>query len=103
MKKEFTYRELMAISAHLRNGLAHKPLPVASVLLPLRTFAKKAQAELEAVKELAPGIEDEDELNEVLARAVEVSFPDVKIEALASDEYDLSLADIQLLEMLSDG
>lgn len=103
MRKTFTYRKLYFLNQHLRNGLASKPLPVGSVALPLRSFMNRAQAELAVALELAKEQEDDQAaLDEIMDREVEITFTPVQLESLLSDDYKLSLMDLDALEQLSE-
>lgn len=100
MRKSYRYGKLFAVVQHLRNGLASKALPTASVALPLRSFMKAAVPELNTVQELVR--DDPEALSEVLDREVTIEFVPVQMDALASDDYALTLTDIEVLEALSE-
>lgn len=115
LTRTFTYRQLDGILGALKGtsetpGLAFRPLPMGAVLLPLRSFTKRAAEALAAYAELVQELgeraqeADEDEVEEINSEFRDLQNRTVDIEvtvidpAVLGDRDDLSLADLELLE-----
>lgn len=108
MTRRFSYLHLHHLLAAImggpdRAGLAVRDLPVASVLLPLNSFARQAREHLQDFHGLVQTVQDPAERDELAAREVEVAFPPVLLHALEGrDDLTLSLADLEILERLAE-
>ena len=106
MRKSFTYRQIALILRGLygtpeQPGLAYARLPVAGVLLPLRSFEKAATPHLQTAQELINAGASADDITEIEARQVEVAFTPVDLATLDQPGYSLTLAQLEILELLA--